>query len=208
MPFRTIRGLFMAAAMLLTSAPMAMALTDEERTVVLRAEEHLESITTLQADFIQQAQNGATAEGVLKMARPGLIRFQYNPPAKILLISDGSLVSFVDYEVGQLTQWPLSDTPISYLVNEDLELLTETLVDEVVSDPGFIRFRVRDPDNPDQGWIRFHFSDAPVRLLGWQLRDAQDQQTTVALTNTVLNSDLSESAFRFETPKAPWDAER
>lgn len=205
---RKIAGLFVAAALVFTAPFNASALTDAERAAVGEAEDHLESITTLQADFIQQAENGGIAEGKLVMARPGLIRFQYAPPSQILLISDGTLVSFIDYEVGQLTQWPLFDTPISYLVRDEVDLQTDALVDEVQVEPGFIRFRVRDRDNPDQGYIRFHFSDAPIRLLGWQLQDAQAQQTTVALTNTVLNRELSDNAFRFETPKPPWAIER
>jgi len=203
-----ISRLLLILAVLLLPFASAHALTEAETAAVRKAQDYLKSITTLQADFIQQAQNGATAEGKLLMARPGLIRFQYAPPAKILLVSDGTLVSFIDYEVGQLTQWPLFDTPLSYLVRKDLDLLRDTVVDEVETEPGFIRFRVRDRESPDQGWIRFHFADAPMHLLGWQLQDAQDQQTTVALTNTVLNRNLADDAFRFEEPKAPWAADK
>lgn len=203
-----ISRLLILLALLTVPLSMAAALTDIERQAVQKAEAHLESIETLQADFIQQAQNGATAEGRLLMARPGLIRFQYAPPAQILLVSDGTLVSFIDYEVGQLTQWPLFDTPISYLVQEKLEFQEEALIDDVQLTPGFIRFRLRNREEPEQGWIRFHFADGPVRLLGWQLSDAQAQTTTVALTNTILNKELGERAFDFETPKAPWDTEK
>lgn len=196
------------ALLILLPLSQAVALTDTEREAVIRAEDYLESVETLQADFIQQAESGATANGTLKMKRPGLIRFQYAPPAKILMVSDGTLVSFIDYEVGQLTQWPLFDTPLAHLVREELDLLNQTLVDEVAIEPGFIRFRLRNPNEPDQGWIRFHFSDTPMRLLGWDLSDAQGQVTTVALTNPVVNAELDRRAFDFETPKAPWDADR
>ena len=196
------------ALLILLPLSQALALTDAERDAVIRAENYLESVETLQADFIQQAESGATANGTLKMKRPGLIRFQYAPPAKILMVSDGTLVSFIDYEVGQLTQWPLFDTPLAHLVREELDLLNQTLVDEVAIEPGFIRFRLRNPNEPDQGWIRFHFSDTPMRLLGWDLSDAQGQVTTVALTNPVVNAELDRRAFDFETPKAPWDADR
>lgn len=196
------------ALLILLPLSQAVALTDTEREAVIRAEDYLESVETLQADFIQQAESGATANGTLKMKRPGLIRFQYAPPAKILMVSDGTLVSFIDYEVGQLTQWPLFDTPLAHLVREELDLLNQTLVDEVAIEPGFVRFRLRNPNEPDQGWIRFHFSDTPMRLLGWDLSDAQGQVTTVALTNPVVNAELDRRAFDFETPKAPWDADR
>lgn len=200
-----LAGLFL---LLLTPLAQALALSETEREAVNQAETYLESVETLQADFIQQAENGATAEGTLKMKRPGLIRFQYAPPAQILMVSDGTLVSFIDYEVGQLTQWPLFDTPLSHLVREELDLLNETLVDEVSVEPGFIRFRLRNPEEPDQGWIRFHFSETPMRLLGWDLSDAQGQVTTVALTNPVVNAELDRSDFHFETPRPPWDPDR
>lgn len=203
-----ISRLIVLSLLILLPLSQALALTDAERDAVIRAEDYLESVETLQADFIQQAESGATANGTLKMKRPGLIRFQYAPPAKILMVSDGTLVSFIDYEVGQLTQWPLFDTPLAHLVREELDLLNQTLVDEVAIEPGFIRFRLRNPNEPDQGWIRFHFSDTPMRLLGWDLSDAQGQVTTVALTNPVVNAELDRRAFDFETPKAPWDADR
>ena len=90
----------LAAAFLL--AQPALALTDEERATVRAAEHYLQDIETLRADFVQQAPNGGVAEGELMLRRPGLIRFDYAPPSEILLVSDGALVSFIDYEVGQL----------------------------------------------------------------------------------------------------------
>ncbi|WP_416899794.1 MAG: LolA family protein [Minwuia sp.] len=194
-------------AAFLAAAP-AFALTDAESSAVGMAEDYLQSIRTVQADFVQQAESGARAQGELLMRRPGLIRFQYAPPSKVVLISDGSLVSFIDYEVGQLTQWPLSDTPLAWLVRKDIDLEKDAIIDEVEAGGGELRFRLRDPDRADQGSIRFHFLTGPMRLIGWELTDQQDQTTTVALTNLAVNGDLPPNAFRYEEPKAPWDTER
>lgn len=189
-------------------AQPALALTDGERAAVLAAEQYLQDIETLRADFVQQASNGGVAEGELMLRRPGLIRFDYAPPSQILLISDGALVSFIDYEVGQLSQWPLSDTPLSYLVRQDVDLLRDTVVDQVREEGNTVRFRVRDRDDPEQGAITFHFTTDPMTLRGWQLIDAQEQETQVALTDLSLNRELPSNAFRFDEPKAPWATER
>ncbi|ANK80589.1 MAG: hypothetical protein TEF_07095 [Rhizobiales bacterium NRL2] len=196
----------LAAAFLL--AQPALALTDEERATVRAAEHYLQDIETLRADFVQQAPNGGVAEGELMLRRPGLIRFDYAPPSEILLVSDGALVSFIDYEVGQLSQWPLSDTPLSYLVRRDVDLFRDTMVDQVREEGNTIRFRVRDRDDPEQGAITFHFTTDPMTLRGWQLVDAQEQETQVALTDLSLNRELPRDAFRFDEPKAPWAPER
>jgi outer membrane lipoprotein-sorting protein len=186
----------------------AQALTDAERDAIRSAEAYLEGIETLEADFIQQVQNGGVAEGRLLMRRPGQLRFEYAPPNRILLVANGFLVSFVDYEIGQLSQWPLSDTPLSYLVREKVDLLSETLIDQVEMQGGALRFRLRDRDDPDQGAIMFSFSTEPMALRGWRLTDAQEQQTAVALTNLRTNVQLPDDAFDFDEPQAPWETDR
>jgi len=206
---RTLPAMLLAALVwVAASVAPASALTPAEEMAVAEVETYLESVKTLSALFVQRAENGQVAPGRMLMRRPGYIRFQYAPPAKILLVSDGSLVSFIDYEVGQLTQWPLFDTPLSYLVRDDLNFGEETLIDEVEARDGVIRFRLRDRDNPEQGSIRLHFTTGPLALVGWQLTDSQEQQTTVALTDLSVNQPLADNAFDFEQPKAPWETDR
>lgn len=197
-----------AALVLFALAQPAFAITKDEKAAIKSAESYLQGIETLRAEFVQQAANGGVAKGEMMMRRPGLIRFDYAPPSEILLISDGALVSFIDYEVGQLSQWPLSDTPLNYLVREDIDLFRDALVDQVSTEGGSIRFRIRDRDDPEQGAITFHFTTDPMTLRGWRLIDAQEQETEVALTDLRVNRSLPRDAFRFEEPKAPWMTNR
>ena len=43
------------------------------------------------------------ATGKLYMARPGKIRFEYDPPSPILLLSDGYFLRYVDKDLKQVT---------------------------------------------------------------------------------------------------------
>jgi outer membrane lipoprotein-sorting protein len=56
----------------------------------------LRAITTLKADFTQTDRNGQRVSGTLTLKRPGRIRFQYAPGVPILIVSDGSALTFID----------------------------------------------------------------------------------------------------------------
>lgn len=187
--------------------PSEPILTEAEQATVRTAQDWLESVKTLKARFVQVGAGGQ-AEGVMLLKRPGLIRFDYAPPAKVLLVSDGTFVSFVDYEVGQLSQWPLFDTPLSYLVRKELNLMGEADIDQVRDRNGEVSFRLRDPTNPEQGTITLQFAKVPYRLLGWQIIDAQGQETAVALADLDINVDLPLGSFTFRTPTRPWQNEK
>ncbi|MEC9347431.1 MAG: outer membrane lipoprotein carrier protein LolA [Pseudomonadota bacterium] len=196
-----------ALALSLMSVP-AMALTASESAVVDRAEDWFNSVSTLSADFVQTGQTGERTSGHMLLKRPGLIRFDYAPPAQVLLISNGTFVTFVDYEVGQETSWPLFDTPLSYLVRESVDLERDALVDEVETADNQTSFRLRAPDNPEQGSITLYFRDAPFRLDGWSVTDAQGQRTTVALFDTVTNETLPAGSFLYDKPVESWKGNR
>jgi len=199
-------GAFCVAA-IPSTVSAATTLTEAERQTVLEAQDWLQSVKTLSARFVQVG-GGGQAVGRMLLKRPGLIRFDYSPPAKVLVVSDGVFVSFIDYEVGQVSQWPLSQTPLSYLVPETLDLMSEADVDQVTRRGGKVSFRMRDPDNPEQGTITLEFAEQPYRMLGWRVVDAQGQETAVALAGIETNIELPKGGFTFATPKRPWDNDR
>lgn len=199
----TLRGL--ALAFLLSfAATAAAALTPAEDRAIERAEDYLTSIQTLSADFVQRSANGGGARGHMLMKRPGLIRFDYAPPSEVLLVSDGVMFNFVDYEVGQVSSWPLFDTPLSYLVREKVDLQRDALVDNVVVNDEVIRFRLRDRKNLEQGSITLEFQVEPMALNGWRVVDQQGQETEVALNGVAVNETLPSGSFSFKEPRQPW----
>lgn len=204
---KSLVSLCLGAFLLIAGLLPAQALTEAEQKTVLQAQDWLQSVETLSARFVQVG-GGGQAVGTMLLKRPGLIRFNYSPPAKVLLVSDGVFVSFIDYEVGQVSQWPLSQTPLSYLVPEQLDLMAEADIDQVTRTGGQVSFRLRDPDNPEQGTITLEFAEQPYRLTGWRVVDAQGQETAVALADIETNIDLPLGSFTFRAPQRPWDNDR
>ena len=95
---------------------------------------YFNSITTLQARFLQVASTGAMTQGTLSLKRPGRMRFEYDAPSPILLVSNGTWLVFQDNELEQTTHVPLGSTPLSVLVEDPVDLETDIEVLDVTTE--------------------------------------------------------------------------
>src|SRR5262249_37609976 len=69
--------------------PPAPSLSAADKADIARVEAYLNALRTMQAHFLQVAENGATAQGQFYLSRPGKLRLEYDPPVPILMISEG-----------------------------------------------------------------------------------------------------------------------
>ena len=90
-------GAAIPAAYLAAPVPVSAAAGDLDAAVAA-----LRGIGSMTADFTQTDRNGATIPGKLYLKRPGKIRFEYAPSAKMLVVSNGKSLYLVDYEVRQV----------------------------------------------------------------------------------------------------------
>src|SRR5881227_666532 len=115
---RVVLGAYFAFAAARLSAvaaaatpPAAVALTPQDNADLQRIAAYLGSIRTMYAKFRQVASGGGIATGQLWMARPGRMRFEYDPPNQILLLADMFYVYYIDKELIQMTKVGLKSTP-------------------------------------------------------------------------------------------------
>src|SRR5262249_61776759 len=64
----------------------------KQRALLDRISNYLSSAQTMMGKFVQVGPDGGRTEGTFYMQKPGRVRFQYNPPSPIDIISDGSSV--------------------------------------------------------------------------------------------------------------------
>ena len=163
----------------------------------------LKATTSLGADFTQTGADDRTLTGRMILARPGRIRFQYDK-AKQLIVGNGRTLTFVDYGVNQVSQWPVKSTPLGILLSSDPDLAAVARIAQV-SDVGVI-VEARDPKRPEFGSLAIRFRTdkaAPggLALAGWTSFDAQGGRTTTVLSNARYNTDLSKADFGFRDPR-------
>ena len=172
-----------------------------------RAVAALRGISTLRADFTQTDRNGQRLTGVLTLKRPGRIRFQYAPGVPILIVSDGSALTLIDYEVRQVQRWPIRNSPLGALLDPTRDMKRYGTL-QPATDPGVVSVEVRDRQHPEYGVINLVFvrkASAPggLELVAWVALDSQNKRTTIRLSNHQYGIAVADNAFRFNDPRSP-----
>ena len=165
----------------------------------------LKATTSMAATFSQFGPDGREQTGRMILARPGKIRFQYDK-AKLLIVGNGRTLTFVDYKVGQVSQWPVKSTPLGILLASEPNLSNVARV--VAEAPAGLVVEARDPKRPEFGTLSIVFErdgSAPggLALKGWTVLDAQGGRSEVRLSNVTYNADLSKADFGFKDPRRP-----
>ena len=169
-----------------------------------QVENHLASAQSMTADFIQTDARNRSLKGTLALKRPGRIRFDYGQ-ANMLLVGNGKTLTFIDYDVGQKSAWPIAKSPLSVLLSTkpDLQRIARVVPSD---DPRVLLVRARDARRPEFGTLILAFvksGSAPGGLLleGWTAIDAQNKRTTVRLADQRYNIAVPETSFTFAEPK-------
>ena len=174
-------------------------------SVIRRVQEHMRGVQTMTSGFVQTDRTGKRLGGTLTIKQPGKARFQYEQGVPILIVSDGRALNFIDYQVGQVSRYPIAGSPLAVLLNPKRDLSRFARVVPSAS-PGVITVLARDPVRPQFGSITLAFtqdasSPGGVLLQGWVALDAQNNRTTVRLTNQRVNGPVADSAFQWTDPR-------
>jgi outer membrane lipoprotein-sorting protein len=200
-----IYSLALAAAPLAAIAllPQAPALA-QAASPLDQVASHLRAVGSMTANFAQTDRRGQTLSGTMTMKRPGKLRFQYQPGVSMLIVADGRRLNMIDYEVKRVESWPIGNSPLSVLLDPSQNLARVATV--VQNDRQVLMVRARDPKRPEFGTISIAFAKIPgapagLRLQGWTTIDAQNNRTTVKLSNQRINVAVADSAFSWRDPR-------
>lgn len=186
-------------------APLAPASAQTNAADLDRAVTALRGISTMRASFTQTDRAGNSANGTMTLKRPGKIRFDYGKDADLLVVSNGSSLYMIDYEVNQVERWPIKNSPLGALLDPSRDVKQYgTLVP--TGSPDVISIDVRDPNKPEFGRINLIFVRNPnapggLQLTHWVALDAQNHRTTVRLSNHRYGVSVPDSTFRFRDPR-------
>ena len=79
---------------------------------------------------------GRQVSGVLYLQRPGKLRFEYNKPSTMEVVSDGSTVLVRDRKLNTSDPYPISQTPLKFLLSAKIDLVHDVSVKRVATEPG------------------------------------------------------------------------
>ncbi len=156
----------------------------KQRALLERISNYLSSVQAMTGKFVQVGPDGGRTEGTFYMQKPGRVRFQYNPPSPIDIISDGSSVVVRDRKLATQDLYPLSQTPLRYLLADRINLLRDTDVVSVSADDSFATVVIEQKQlfvGTNRLMIMFDAKD--LTLKQWTVTDPQGFDTTVAVYN-------------------------
>jgi outer membrane lipoprotein-sorting protein len=195
-------SLLAAAAAVATLAPVAVVAAPSDLGQV---SQHLRAVNTMTAGFVQTDRRGQSLRGELTLKRPGRIRFQYEKGVPLLVVGDGKALTMIDYQVRQVSRWPIGNSPLSVLLDPSKDLSRFSRI-VPSGDERVILLQAKDPKHPEYGTITVAFAKvagAPAGLMlqGWTVLDAQNNRSTVRLANQQFNVTVSDKAFRWSDPR-------
>lgn len=177
-------------------ATQVAALSPDEVATLNRVERYLNDIKTMKGRFVQTSSNGAYAEGEVYLDRPGHMRFDYDPPVPVLIIANGLSLLYYDEELKEATFLPLWETPLWFLIREEVRFDDNVEIVGIEEALGTLRITLRDPDSPDRGEVTLIFADNPLALRKWEVVDPQGVQTQVSLVNPVYGEAVDPDLFK------------
>ena len=167
-----------------------------QRTLIERVNLYLMSVQTMTGDFVQVGPDGRRAEGKIFLQKPGRIRFEYNPPSPIELVADGNSLVVRDRLLATQDLYPLSQTPLRFLLADRIDLLRETNVTSITTDDTFISLQIEEKHTlGGTHKVLLMFSVKDTQLKQWTVTDPQGYDTTVALYNLDLGKKLDPAMF-------------
>jgi len=177
------------------------ALPADDQALVDQAVAYLEGLSEARGRFVQTDARGQQVPGSLYLKRPGKARFDYDPPAGLLVVSDGGRVSIANSRLKTFDSYPLMATPLSLFLARQIRLDRGVVVTRVSRQSDGFTVTARDQKKQAEGQITLAFADSPLRLIGWTVTDAQGASTRIQLTKLEKTSGLAPSLFVLKDPR-------
>lgn len=181
-----------------SAAPVAAATAAplSERVIVERANAYFNGLSSLVANFIQVGGDGRRLTGTLYVQRPGKLRFEYDAPATMEIIADGSSVAVRDRKLATQDLYTVSQTPLKFLLRDRVELGRDIKVLGAAAEPEGVRLSLEDSSTlGGTSKITLFFDPAVETLTKWRIVDPQGFQTNVTLTNLDRNRRVDTKLF-------------
>ena len=189
------------------ATPLANAAEPQQQqldggALVERVSAYLSNMKTLVGDFVQVGPDGRRTEGQFYVQKPGKVRFEYSPPSRVDVIADGQSVVVRDRKRATQDLYPLSQTPLRFLVADRVDLGRDTNLVSVGADEQFVTVVIEEQQLVGTNRLMLKFGAKDFKLRQWTVTDPQGYDTTVAVYNLDAGKKLDPALFQinYENP--------
>ena len=164
-----------------------------------RVSAYLNSLQSVEGNFVQLANDGRTARGTVYLKKPGRVRFEYDKPNPTLIVADGTTVAVQNSALHTTDRYPLGNTPLRLLLTE-VDLANDPHVVSVQHQPGVLAVTAEEKSGAISGRVTMNFADTgnTLQLNHWDVVDAKGGHTTVSVSGLHTVSDLPPQLFMIQ----------
>ncbi|MCA0356786.1 MAG: outer membrane lipoprotein carrier protein LolA [Proteobacteria bacterium] len=184
-----------------STAPVPAKLTAEQKALLDKATAYIQGLSSAKGRFVQTDQRGTQTQGTFYLQRPGKARFQYDPPAGLLVVSNGNNVNIFDSRLKTYESYPLSKTPLNLLLAREVRLDRGVVITDVRPLADGFTIVAQDAKRQALGRISIDFSNGPVALMGWTVTDIKGGQIRVRLADFAETANLDPKLFVLTDPR-------
>jgi len=179
------------------SDPVDLGGPDRDQTLA-RANASLNALQRLQGRFTQTSPSRSVSTGAFYMQRPGKVRFEYDPPATLLIICDGSVVSMRNSAMRTTDRTPLRSTPLNLILRSQIDLARDSRVTRVARWGEWTLISAVDRTGQVDGRITLFFFGDNFELRCWDVVDVTGSRTRVMLSEVTQPASLDPALFRLD----------
>lgn len=170
--------------------------SDQWPAILADASAALSDAKTAKGRFFQTNVDGSVVTGSFALNRPGRMRFEYDAPTPVLIVSDGTTVAMEDTDLETVDRVPIGTTPLGLILSTQLDVDQDVNVLSVMQNSERIGIRVSDADGEMEGTLTMVFDKETYALLGWLAVDGNLQTTVVDLVDVETNIRIDPRLFR------------
>jgi len=170
-----------------------------QKAQAARVSSYLSSLQTLVGNFVQVGPDGSKTRGDFYIQKPGKVRFEYEAPSPVDIIADGSSLAVRDRKLATQDIYPLSQTPLRFLLSDRIDLLKDTNVVNVTADDVFVSVTIEEKQALiGTSRLMLMIGTKDGQLKQWTVTDPQGYDTTVAVYNLDSSKKIDPSMFKID----------
>ena len=170
-----------------------------QKAQAAKVSNYLSSLQTLVGNFVQVGSDGSKTKGDFYIQKPGKVRFEYESPSPIEIVADGSSLVVRDRKLATQDVYPLSQTPLRYLLSDRIDLLKDTNVVSITADDVFVSITIEEKQvltGTSRMMLMIGAKDGQLKQ--WTITDPQGYDTTVAVYNLDTAKKVDPGLFKID----------
>lgn len=174
------------------------AFADAKRDAINAISSHFKNVPTMSGEFIQFGPNGEQTGGQFLIKRPGKIRFNYENPSPMMVVSNGKTLAVNNKKLKTWNYYPLNKTPLSLLLSDSIKI-NDKSIRNVDAGDDITTVIMGDKNIFGDSQITLLFDSKSQDLRQWTIKDAQGKETSVMIFNVKKNVKISNTKFAVDT---------